>query len=62
MGLVGVFLVLLIGFLVIGTIAAIAGDAKRNGTSKENEPEDLPRVVISQQVPSVFDTFKGGKD
>lgn len=28
----------------------------------EPEDEDLPRVVISQQVPSVFDTFKGGKD
>ena len=28
----------------------------------EPEDEDLPRVVISQQVPSVFDAFKGGKD
>lgn len=46
------------GFMVIGTVAAIAENRK---TRREDEPEELPRVVISQQVPSVFDTFKGGK-
>ena len=32
--------------------------------SRKEEPKDeeQPHVMISQQVPSVFDTFKGGKD
>ena len=58
MGLIGYFLALLIGFLVIGTIAAVAEDAKRRDEPDEDKLEELPRVVVSQQVPSVFDTFK----
>ena len=27
----------------------------------DEQDDDLPRVVVSQQVPSVFDTFKGKK-
>lgn len=61
MGLIGIFLALLIGFLVIGTVAAVAEDVKRRDEPDEPEPDELPRVVISQQVPSVFETFKGGK-
>ncbi len=61
MGFIGYFLALLIGFLVIGTVAAVAEDAKRRGEPDEAEPEELPRVMISQEVPSVFDTFKGSK-
>ena len=60
MKLILIFAVLLGGFLIIGTIAAVYID--RHPEEHENEPEELPRVVISQQVPSVFDTFKGDKD
>ena len=59
MKLIVVFAVLLIGFLIIGTVAAIAENRKEH---REDEPEELPRVVISQQVPSVFDAFKGDKE
>ena len=34
----------------------------RHKDEPDRDAEELPRVVISQQVPSVFDTFKGGKD
>lgn len=34
----------------------------RHEDEPDRDAEELPRVVISQQVPSVFDTFKGGKD
>ena len=50
---------------VIYAILAMFGGAvhiDRHPEEHENEPEELPRVVISQQVPSVFDTFKGDKD
>lgn len=53
MKLILIFAVLLIGFLIIGTVATIAKNRK------DDAEEDPPRVVISQQVPSVFDTFKG---
>lgn len=59
MQLVGIFIALLIGFLVIGTIAAVHID--RHPEEHENEPEEPPRAVISQQVPPVFDTFKSKK-
>lgn len=60
MKLIVIFAVLLGGFLIIGTIAAVHID--RHPEKHEDEPCEAPRVVISQQVPSVFDTFKGGKD
>lgn len=60
MKLIVIFAVLLGGFMIIGIIAAVHID--RHPEEHENEPEELPRVVISQQVPSVFDTFKGDKD
>ncbi len=59
MKLILIFAVLLGGFLIIGTVAAIAENRKEH---REDEPEELPRVVISQQVPSVFDAFKGDKE
>ena len=60
MKLILIFAVLLGGFLIIGTIAAVHID--RHPEEHEHEPEEPPRVVISQQVPSVFDTFKSDKD
>lgn len=46
------------GFMIIGIIAAVHIDRH-----PEEHDEEPPRVVISQQVPSVFDTFnrKGKK-
>lgn len=54
MELIYTFLALVGGFMVIGFITAIC--------DKPDEDESS-RVVISQQVPSVFDTFnrKGKK-
>jgi len=58
MGLVGSFLYLLIGFLVIGTVAAIRENGKQR-RKPDHKPADPPRVIVTQKVPSVFDTFKG---
>lgn len=52
MKLILIFAVLLGGFIIIGIVCALAENRKDRS---EDEP---PRVVISQQVPSVFDTFK----
>ena len=52
MGLIGIFLAMFCGFMIVGFIAAICD--KPGG-----ESEETSRVVVSQQVPSVFDTFKG---
>lgn len=49
---------LLGGFLIVGTICAVAEGRKGHS---EDEAEQLQRVVVSQKVPSVFDTFKGGR-
>ncbi|GEM_PF-3793002 len=54
MGLIGIFLALVGGFMIVGFIAAICN-------KPDEETEEPPRVVISQQVPSVFDTFKKKK-
>ncbi len=58
MGLIGVFITLFVGFMIIGIVCALAENSKNR---REDAPEDSPRVVISQQVPSVFDTFKRKK-
>ena len=49
---------LLGGLLLVGTVCAVADGRKGRG---EDAAEQLPRVVVSQEVPSVFDTFKGKK-
>lgn len=59
MQLIYTFLALLGGFLIIGTIAAV--HINRHPEERESKPEELPRVIVTQEVPSVFDTFKGGK-
>ena len=55
MDLIGVIIALFVGFIIIGIVCALAENRKDRS---EDEP---PRVVISQQVPSVFDTFKKKK-
>ena len=56
MDLIGVIIALFVGLIIIGTIAAVHIDRH-----PEEHEDDPPRVVISQQVPSVFDTFKKKK-
>lgn len=59
MNLLTLFIALVVGFLIIGFIAAVI-DHHRDSECDEND-EYESNIVISQQVPSVFDTFKGGK-
>ena len=57
MELISVFIFLVIGFLVIGAIAAIA----YNRNDHSDEEDEQAHIVISQEVPSAFDTLKGKK-
>ena len=54
---------------VYGIIAVLAFAAaisieidRKNGRLDDRQQESSSRVVISQKVPSVFDTFKSDKD
>ncbi len=60
MQLIYTFLALLGGFLVIGTVAAVI--IEQHPEEHEDKAEEVPRVVVSQKVPSVFDTFKRNKN
>ena len=55
MNLIGVYIALFVGVMIIGLVCALAEN------DKDRSEDDPPRVVISQQVPSVFDTFKSKK-
>lgn len=57
MELISVFIFLVIGFLVIGIIAAIA----YNRNDHNDAEDEQARIVISQEVPSAFDALKGKK-
>ena len=41
--------------LIVGTVIAL----RDKDPHREDEPEDLPCVVVTQQVPDPFDIFKG---
>lgn len=55
MELISVFIVLVVGFLVIGFIAAIV----YNRQDHHGEKEEQTHIAISQEVPSAFDAFRG---
>lgn len=56
MNIIALFIALVGGFMIVGIIAAIF---QSKDTDDESQSEDCSsRVVISQEVPSVFDTFK----
>ena len=60
MNIITLFIALVGGFMIIGFIAAIFQNKDTDG---ESQSEDYSsRVVISQEVPSVFNTFKGKKE
>lgn len=65
MNLITLFLFLVISFFVIGLIAAISIQHKRNEACNEREEaddeglDDRVAIVVSQEVPSVFDTLSG---
>lgn len=50
MNLIGIFAVLLAGFGIIGLVAAVSDREK-------GDSDNEPNIVISQEVPSVFDAF-----
>ena len=57
MNIITLFIALVGGFMILGFIAAIF---QNKDVDDESQSEDYSsRVVISQEVPSAFDTFKG---
>ena len=55
MGLIGIFLALVGGFMIIGFIAAIFN-------RDHDERERDSNIAVSQKVPSVFDAFRNDGD
>lgn len=60
MSIVSIFILLVIGFMIIGFIA-VAFQKNDDYYDETDEEEYSSQVVVSQQVPSVFDTFKDNK-
>ena len=54
MELISIFIILVIGFLIIGFIAAVTYNRQNHG----QDDDEQTHIVISQEVPSVFDAFK----
>lgn len=65
MNLIIMFLILLGGFFIIGLVAAVCEQHKSHDVPTDDEEDDYPdaqpRIVVSQEVPSVFDTFSSKK-
>ncbi len=59
MELVTIFIAMLVGFLLIGIVFAVAQHGEADD-EEDAEDEDEVRVTISQEVPSVFDIFRDG--
>jgi len=61
MSLIAVYPALLAGFFIIGIIAVVCehADKQKNDASEDNGDDDAysSHTVISQEVPSVFETF-----
>ncbi len=61
MSLIAVYPALLAGFFIIGIIAVVCehADKQKNDASEDNGDDDAysSHIVISQEVPSVFDAF-----
>ncbi len=59
------FLLLLVGFFVIGFIAAISEQHKTHEEAIDDEDDecidDQVTIVVSQEVPSIFDNFSSKK-
>lgn len=55
MGLIGIIFLLFAGFMIIGFIAAFFN-------RDHDEREHDSNIVISQEVPSVFDAFRNDGD
>lgn len=56
MNIIGLFIFLVVAFLVIGFIAVLIKPADKEEDDEAND--DYPRVMVSQEVPSVFDKKK----
>ena len=55
MGLIGIIFLLFAGFMIIGFVAAFFN-------RDHDEREHDSNIVISQEVPSVFDAFRNDGD
>ena len=58
MSLIILFIALVACFMVVGLIVVLADKPKRESEEAEDE---YPPAAVSQEVPSVFDTFNGKK-
>ena len=54
MELISIFIILVIGFLIFGFIAAVTYNRQNHG----QDDDEQTHIVISQEVPSAFDAFK----
>ncbi len=65
MNLIAVVILLMIGFFVIGFVAAISEQHKMHEEASNDAEDDClndqTTIVISQEVPSVFDAFSSKK-
>lgn len=57
MNIITLFIALVGGFMVIGLVAAM--HQKKDAIDESHSEEHSSHIVITQEVPSVFDTFKG---
>lgn len=58
MDLIMILLALVVGFMIIGIIT-VACQKKDDPLDDNNDEEYSSRIVITQEVPSVFDTLSG---
>lgn len=64
-GPIVMFLALFFLFLFIGILCARTGNGERKEEQRQQPRravERSPRVVVSQRVPSVSETFRGARD
>ena len=57
MNLIVLFIGLVVGFIIIGLIAVALQKNENQQSDDGNEDEYSSHIVISQEVPSVFDSF-----
>ena len=58
---IGAFVIIFLAIMAIGFAVALAKNGEQSKDRKDADRNDLPRVIVTQEVPSVFDTFKRKK-
>ena len=59
MNLIVLFIGLVVGFIIIGLIAVALQKTDNQQSDDDNADKYSSHIVISQEVPSAFDSFKG---